>query len=226
MGFQNNFGHKERIGFAILKNISPATFINSVTASGGVSMNTTVPTDTTGSKLFVIAISSYKLGTTVIVNDSNANVYIPLPVYDGAAVVRCTLFYCINPITSTNTTFTAISGTGYPGIMVSFYGGGTFTYQSENGNTGGSVTSLPVNPVPIITSSNLTISVINYFLGSTPTSITSGFNITNTIPRTGTTLAGAACYKINSILPNENPIWSWTNLSGETSAAIANFSYI
>lgn len=224
MGFQNKFGHREKIGFAALKT-GQAAFIGSVSAFGGINTNVSAATDTRTSKINIISVISYKLGSNPTVSDNNGNVYTQVATFNGVTTTRVTMFYCINPVTSINTIFTVNSGSGYPAFVASFYKGGTFSFNSFNGRNTGSTTSTFTNPVNIISPNNLTVTSVNYWIATIPTSCSSAFNITGIIPPTSSTLSGAFAYKINSILPAENPTWTWTNLSGETSTNIVTFSY-
>lgn len=199
------------------------TLQQTVSAYGGVSTNTTLPTNTTGAKLVVITVQSYKLAGIPSITDNLGNTYTNVAYISGTSAPSISTFYCINPVTSTAQTFTANSPGGYPAISVNIFTGANFTFDGFNSNTGLSTTSINTGLITPSSARNLLITGINYWIGDAPNGISDSFIITNNTPATPTTLAGSTAYKFDS--PAVDPLWNWTGLSGETAVMITSFTY-
>jgi len=206
----------------VISSSAGASLLSSVTAYNGVNSNTTSAIDTTGAELITISCVFYTLATIPVIIDSEGNTWTALTKANSVTAAAVIIYYCINPTTSANHTFTATSINSYPAIVVNAFScASSPTFESQNSNNalgGSSITTGSVTPT---TGSNLVLTVANCWTADI-LSIDNGFTISGTVPPTINTLAGASAYKLDQS-GAVNPTWTWTGSNGETAATIAVF---
>lgn len=191
---------------------------------------TTPPIDTTGANLLVMSMCMY-LNPAGSFSDSAGNTWLLAVNYSyGTApnIVDQTIYYCINPITSTNHTFTITAPSVSTIEVQAFNYPGTILIDKNSGISNNTVV-VPSLQVPAITPvRGNSLIITNCVNGSGPIlSVDSGFQTTVIIPRGGLTLGLGAAYLIQTAAQSISPTWAFDTSLFPTSpgsiAVMANF---
>jgi hypothetical protein len=172
--------------------------------NAGSAVNTTSPINTTGATLIVIATTMAYL-TPHNPTDSAGNTYTP--------IAGTGLYYCLNPATSANHTFSIADdqwASGYrSSISVQAFSGNFTALDRATGQSGWS--TAPLTPSQ---SGELFVTSFGAFAPTwTPGTMTaSGFTITDLGPASGTNNDGGMAYYIGTSTSPVSTTWSATSL--------------
>jgi hypothetical protein len=159
--------------------------------------------DTTGAD-FIIAVAN--AGNTNSITDSFNNTWTPLTA--GNASVGPTFFYAANPVVGTNHIFHD-GGTSSQLAIAAFSGVSNSPYESD---VMGSVILNPatIQPGNILAASvgDLLFTSVGVLLPTGPSSVDSGFTITDQNTSLAQTLGIALAYKVASDTSAVNPTWT------------------
>ncbi len=175
--------------------------------------------NTSGANLLVAIVTAFTVNGMVAPTDSETNTWIPLTPHTS---LNCSLgiYYCINPTTDTNHTFTSNGSFGSISITA-FYNSDGVAFDVQNGsdNSGISTTKQPGSLTPNVKDS-LIITGCNGGSAETFTSIDSGFTIIEQNADPSRFSTGLA-YLIETAIAAQNP--TWTKDNGQGTAVIASF---
>ena len=108
---------------------------------------TTAPMNTVGANLIIVATGSSSFAGVPMITDSASNpTWTMLTNWGAGSGLYTTIFYCVNPITSPTHTFTASTGSGFPGICAAAYSASAaspFDQQSGGDTASGTTFQLP-----------------------------------------------------------------------------------
>lgn len=181
---------------------------------------TTSAITTTGANLTVGRITSYVGSTAPTCIDSKSNSYTGLTTQNiGDGRVR--LWYKLAPTVGTGHTFGLSQASSFASLSGAAFSG-VASYDSENGATAASVTTLQTGAVTVAVG-DLVVTAISGSNAATSYVVPTGYTLVGTATdHTGVSLSGAAAYKIITVAGTENPTWNWTG-ADNASAAIAVF---
>lgn len=133
----------------------PFAFINSASRGPGGTGGATLPIDTTGATLIIIAAARFNAGS---VSDSEGNVWTLIDT-TGLDNVTVDWYYCIDPTTSATHTFSYTGGgLTFPGIAVAAYSGTSVSFDQET--TSSSANALSDTAAPITPSRDSSLCVV------------------------------------------------------------------
>lgn len=189
----------------------------------GVNGGTTTAIDTTGADFFIVAVSSYTVGTggSETVTDSVGNTYTALTAKSNASYETIRLFYSYGSPHASHT-FTYSDTSCYAHVaVIAFSGSHATPFDQQNGvDSTGAVTTLSPGSVTPSENDELVICALGMYSNwNVSLSIDSGF----TIEKSATAILSVAiAYKIQTTAGAENPAWSWTT-ARSSSTVIATF---
>lgn len=193
------------------------TFINHKGGGLGQDGGSLGAISTLTSNLIVMSVVSYVgTGAFPIISDSKGNTWIPLTRRIDVAGVRYEqLYYCINPTTDASHVFTALVLFGYVSLnVIAFKSTGVPTFGQQQGGNAASGTNANVGNITPVIDNTLFITGLSANLGTTPITIDSSFNVTDSSGFNGVDRsASAIAYKIQTVQGAENPKWTWINAS-------------
>lgn len=195
--------------------------VASAIANGSTTSATTAGVNATGANFSVIGASWYNAGGlgSFTISDSNGNTYTPLTQKIGNVVQYARLWYSQGGTYGTGMTFTATGDVNcFPVVYgAAFSGVHASPFDSENGNTTSSATSLACGSVTPSEDNCLIVAFGGLYTG-TSISIDLGFTALTKDYVAGTSLAAAGAYLIQTTAAAKNPTWSWT--TAERAAAV------
>lgn len=192
-------------------------------ATSSFDNSTTPAINTTGADLFVIAVA-YLADGAPVVSDSESNAWTAGTEYtSGAGNGRLRLYWCANPITDANHTFTCIGSNSFHSMAVGAFGGSVDSTPVDGEVGAGSASATTQQPGSITPSINncLLVSGVLY-VGTADATINSGFTIGNTLGDASNFSVGLA-YKIQTTAGAENPTWSSNGAADRMAAATLVF---
>ncbi len=195
-----------------------------ITAGAAIAQNgtingvTTSSINTSGATLIIVLTSSYAVASADAVSDSEMNMWTALTPTSTGTSSKATLWYCVNPATSTMHTFTDTLTGGFPAILVQAFNNGSVFDQEAAGSSSSGTTSQPGSITP---SENNAVVVTGIGLEDTiGIAIDSGYTISATATGSaGNSFAGSLAYKIQTTATATNPTWSWTNNQPKSNVA-------
>lgn len=206
------------MAFSLLANtLAQSTNGNGITSSA---------INTTGVNLIIVSVIDYSVNPAITLSDNQGNTWTELSIYTGSSA-RSKIYYCYNPTTNSNHTFTATGNASYVSFSVlAFSGAAVNPLDKSSGNgTSSSVTSLSTNPVTPAEDNELIFTGIGFANADVPISLS--INNSFTIVNQGVNVSGQAfgigtAYLIQSAASAINPSWSWSGSSPATTS-IATF---
>jgi hypothetical protein len=204
---------------------SSFTYINgaSKVVGSGVNSATTTAFSTLTAKIIVI-VTNHRLTISPTISDSKSNTWTLVRSQTNSSAVD--IYYCVNPTTDANHTFTVDGGSGsshdFNNIFVGAWtGSSTITLDQQNGNqTAG--TSGTANSITPTVNNELVIAALTCFIGTSIT-INSSYNVVDVTRSFGSGNYGSGmAYIIQTTAAATNPTWSWTT-SANYAAAICSF---
>lgn len=196
-------------------------------ADAGLSNATTGQRDTTSASLIMLVVTGYNM-SGVTPTDSASNTWTGLTYYANAGLRGCKIWYCVNPTTSANHTFTAYQAYGGPAIAaMAFSGTATSSpFDTENGSThdGADISSFQPGSVTPSEDGSLFVCGIAINAAVPVPSIDQGFTISGMSSGHPDYFHGTigAGYLIQGAAAARNPTFSWSGV-GEPTASIAVF---
>jgi hypothetical protein len=195
--------------------------VASAIANGSTTSATTATVNASGANFSVIGASWYNAGGlgSFTVSDSNANVYTGLTQRIGNTVQYARLWYSQGGVYGSGMTFTAAGDVNcFPAVYgAAFSGVHAAPFDSENGNSTSSATSLSCGSVTPSEDNCLLVAFGGLYTG-TSISIDLGYSALTKDYVSGTSLAAAGAYLIQTTAAAKNPTWSWT--TAERAAAV------
>jgi hypothetical protein len=183
---------------------STITLLGHAFSNNGLATNTAGPINTTGASLIVIATT---MGYLIPNNptDSAGNTYTP--------ITGTNLYYCLNPITSANHTFSIVNNqwtAGYrSAIGVEVFSGNITGLDKATNQSGWSASLTPTQAGELFVTS-LSGFALTWSSGAMTAS---GFTITDMGPASGTNNNGGMAYYVSSGNSPVSTTWSATGLT-------------
>lgn len=185
---------------------------------------TTDAANTTGANLLVAATHWYSGGTTPTFTDSKGNTWTALTQRGiGNSCVR--IYYCIPTSVGSGHTFSAVGSNSYAVVSMSAWSGAASSsvFDTENGASGGNVSSLDSGAVSPSQDDSLIISVVTHGMGTTTVSGGSLATTDTWDSVTSASMGGAMAYEIQTTATSRAASWSWSGSYDGPAAAIAAF---
>jgi hypothetical protein len=110
------------------------------------------PVDTTASNMIGVSVASGPAASTLTLTDSQNNVWRPLETYKTSVGLQLANYFCINPITSTTHTFSAVAANNapvYPAVGATGFSLSNASFQPNAGTDVG--TAAPANSTKVQT---------------------------------------------------------------------------
>lgn len=173
--------------------------------------------DTTGASLIVVTIGVF-VNAAASVWDAQGNTWTPFGQVGGSPFAR--MFYCINPVTSSQHTVNA-SG-NFSGTIVSAFSGPASLVSDQGSQDNVSGTPVTVQLPPITPAPNSLV-VVMMGLNCPSVSIDQNFQIIDIVPRTGS-IGVAAAYLVAADSTELAPTWTTVNnVSGDNPVIMLSF---
>jgi hypothetical protein len=223
--FDNNAAH-----FNYWRNqLTPKLFSFLIGTVNGSLNNSTVTTsniDTTNSKIIIATVSWYSSGLAANFSDSAGNTWVHVlnTSFNGDTN---DVYYCINPITSVNHSFSVVSvgGGTQPSIGVMCFSGPNCVLDISQNNFGSGVQIISAAPgVVTPVASNELIVTTTCPLIATPISMGSPNFTALTFGWSPNSNVGVGiAYSIQTTISGVNPQWVWSNQNSDATAGIISF---
>lgn len=198
------------------------THVASLANAPGLHGGTSPAMDTTGADLILISLSWYPNFTpSPVPTDSKSNTWTGLTARTQGNS-KHQFFYCLNPTVGTGHTFTVSGSLFAPAwVIQAFAGVGSFDQQI---GTTGSGTPASIQPGSLTPSANNAL-VVTGIGGEMPSglSVTGGLTQTTIHWVSGSNLAAATGWAVQTTATAINPTWTWTGASNGVAVATVSF---
>jgi hypothetical protein len=183
---------------------------------------TTLPMDTTGATLLVVAVAY--TGAAQSVTDNQGNSFTSGVSINAGSPGLSEIFYCPNPTTSINHTFT-FTGSYNAIVAMAFSGPSDIAVDKSSTTIAGQAQSFQVNPItPTQANTLIVASYTNGVNGITPATIDSGFTIAGSLQVSGGNYGTGAAYFADPAMEPIAPTWTFaTSVSYGLGATMLSF---